>query len=66
MGLRIGSTRPIPINAMADAKATAQTALGWRHTERLLLSVDVVAWKQRRRDASSSGPRLTGSTSRTV
>ncbi len=25
---RIGSTRPIPMNAMTDANATAQTAVG--------------------------------------
>src|SRR5215475_11442737 len=31
IGLRMGSTRPIPMNATTDAKATAQTALGWRH-----------------------------------
>ncbi len=28
IGLRIGSTNPMPMNAMTQAKATAQTALG--------------------------------------
>jgi hypothetical protein len=28
IGLRMGSTRPIPMNATTDAKATAQTDLG--------------------------------------
>src|SRR5262245_20524126 len=31
MGLRIGSTRPMPMNEMTQAKATDQTVLGWRH-----------------------------------
>ncbi len=28
---RIGSTSPIPMNEMTQAKATAQTAFGWRN-----------------------------------
>ena len=31
MGLRMGSTRPMPMKAMTQAKATDQTVLGWRH-----------------------------------
>ena len=28
---RIGSTRPMPMNEITQAKATAQTARGWRN-----------------------------------
>jgi hypothetical protein len=29
MSFRMGSTRPMPMNAMTQAKATAHTARGW-------------------------------------
>src|SRR3954451_20141542 len=33
MSLRIGSTRPMPMNAITQAKATAHTARGWEKNE---------------------------------
>src|SRR4029078_5411980 len=33
MSFRIGSTRPIPMNAITQAKATAQTARGWEKND---------------------------------
>ena len=44
MSFRIGSTRPMPMNAMTQAKATAHTARGWEKNEPDSTGASCVWW----------------------
>ena len=44
MSFRIGSTRPMPMKAMTQAKATAHTARGWEKNEPDSTGASCVWW----------------------